>query len=174
MQATIISPLYNWQILWNVLPHPFLVLLIHPQRAARVIFKKTWNLIILLYWLKLFTCFPLFFSERLEKIASLLRHHMVWLLIPPPLWIHQLFSLSRLITLLGFGLLWTYKAQCSFFPQDFQTSIHLSHLSLNVAFSVKISIVLHISLAVLVRHNHNTLYIAFISLVTTEMTEKLL
>lgn len=93
---------------------------------------------------------------------------------PPPLWPRQIFSSSRSVTPLGFALLSTYKAQCSFFPQVLPTPVYLSHLSLNVAFSAKTSILLHIRLDVLVTHNHNTRFITFISLGTTETEEELL
>ena len=88
------------------------------------------------------------------------------LLTPPPIHINNSFWASAFFKL--------KKAQFSFFPQDFQNPIHLSHLSLNMAFSVKIIIFLHISLGVPIRYSHHTLYIAFLLLPTIDIEEELL
>lgn len=90
-----------------------------------------------------------------------------------PLWPdHPLFS-STLITLLCFGFLQTPVKYCAAFFLNIYKLFRLVHLSLNVAFSVKSSIFLHTSLDIVI-YIHNTLYITFISPITTETEQGLL
>lgn len=123
----------------------------HPQRESSFKNLESDHLVILIKTFHLLPSLFVYclFSRKTRDHGKLIKYHMVWLLIPLSLASSTLLPLPPIHINNSFGLqpsLNSKQHSSLFFLKDFQNPIHLSHLSLNVAFSVKITIFLHISL----------------------------